>query len=325
MTLVRKRRRQQALRLSLPPPPPPTPADRSPPLPLTPTSPDIENLSDLNKISVLGHGNGGTVVYKVRHLKNTSLYALKVLQLDSHNQNSNSTPAREAEILKRVSSQFIVKCHAVFYSNIGYELCFVMELMEGGSLSDALRARKSLSEGVISRVAQRVLKGLQYLHGMHIVHGDIKPSNLLINSKGEVKIADFSVSRVVGGLGACDGGMGTCAYMSPERVDPERWDGEDDENGGYAGDVWSVGVVVLECLVGRYPLIGSGEKPDWAALICAICFGEGLEIPANASPEFESFVRKCLEKDWKKRGCVDELLQHPFVSSSNCGDFGFSI
>ncbi|KAK0589014.1 hypothetical protein LWI29_008502 [Acer saccharum] len=331
MTLVRKRRHQQALRLSLPPPPPPSSTDdfhSPPPQPVTPpTSPDIiENLSDLKKLAVLGHGNGGTV-YKVHHQRSSSIYALKVLRFNNQNNNNAAAPmmishqaaAREAEILKRVDSQFIVKCHAVFHTiSGGGELCFVMEHMEGGSLYEALRAHEKLSEDVISRVAQCVLKGLQYLHGMKIVHGDIKPSNLLINAKGEIKIADFGVSRIVGsgnvGNASCEGCMGTCAYMSPERVDPERWDGDDNAD-GFAGDVWSVGVVVLECLVGHYPLIGMGEKPDWAALIWGICFGERLEIPESASPEFRSFVWRCLEKDWRKRGSVEELLQHPFVNN----------
>lgn len=331
MTLVRERRHQQALTLSLPA----AAANhqfrrRRHHFPTSNrTSPDVENISDLKKLTVLGHGNGG-IVYKVGHQKSNSIYALKVLNTTSSTIIRHQA-AHEAEILKRLDSQFIVKCHAVFYTIEG-EICFVMEHMERGSLFDSLRVRKILSEDVISGVAYRVLKGLQYLHGMQIIHGDIKPSNLLINGKGEVKIADFGVSRIVeetrnnnnhnnnnnNNIGeaaiAC---MGTCAYMSPERVDSERWGGDY----GFAGDVWSLGVVVLECLVGHYPLIGFGEKPDLMALICAICFGERLEMPETASPEFRRFVRSCLEKDWRKRGTVEELLAYPFVtkrsSSSN--------
>ena len=70
--------------------------------------------------------------------------------------------------------------------------------------------------------------------------------------------------------------------------------------------------------MGHYPLIGIREKADWATLMCAICVGERLEFPENASPEFQSFVRRCLEKDWRKRGTVDELLDHPFINKSCC-------
>lgn len=171
---------------------------------------------------------------------------------------------------------------------------------------------------VISVVARRVLEGLQYLHGMQIVHRDIKPSNLLINSKGEIKIADFGVSRVVATTNEerewC---VGTCAYMSPERFDSERLNGGDCY--GFAGDVWSLGVVVLECFVGRYPLIDPGQKLDWATLMCAICFGEKMVLPEKASPEFRNFVWRCLEKDWRARGTVEELLDHPFVTTCCSG------
>ncbi|KAF7809478.1 mitogen-activated protein kinase kinase 10 [Senna tora] len=335
--MVRKRRHQQALRLSLPSP------SSSPPR-ITPPhdfcfktqipsssynyvdSLAIKNLSSLKKLSVLGHGNNGTTVYKVHHKKNQSFYALKVLRFN-HNALEISHQAKlEAEILKRVDSPYIVRCHAVFDNTCcdshedGGDLRFVMEYMEGGSLHDVLRQHKGgLPEEVISVLAKRVLQGLNYLHGMHIVHRDIKPSNLLVNEKGEVKIADFGVSHVVEGRfdEACDSNVGTCAYMSPERVDPERWDGEYAD--GFAGDVWSVGMVMLECFLGYFPLMSDeGQKLDWATLMCAICFSEKVEMPEKASLEFKHFVQRCLEKDWRKRATITELLDHPFVNRKWC-------
>ncbi|XP_065878751.1 mitogen-activated protein kinase kinase 10 [Euphorbia lathyris] len=313
MTLVRERRHHQRLQLSLPPPLPYGHLHPSSLSTVNPDSPGINNLSDLEKLQVIGHGNGGTV-YKVRHKRTSRIFALKVLRFDYNDTTTaiRQQAAREAEILKRVDSPFIVRCYAVFDSE--EDLCFAMEYMEKGSLNEILISNKNLlTEDFISNIARCVLNGLKYLHGMQIVHGDIKPSNLLINGKGEVKIADFGVSHDSGSIEA---DMGTCAYMSPERLDPQRWDGDNAD--GFTGDVWSVGVVVMECLVGHYPLIGIGEKPDWAALVCAICFGERLEMPENASPEFRSFVGRCLEKDWSKRGTVDELVHHPFLRNKTC-------
>ncbi|KAE9607012.1 putative mitogen-activated protein kinase kinase STE-STE7 family [Lupinus albus] len=330
MTLViRERRHQQALRLSLPPPSTPSsdhlchqihvPTSLPSPSSHENSSPGIRNLSDLKKVAVLGHGNGGTV-YKVHHKKNHSFYALKVLRFNDNSIGIHEPSiVLEAEILKRVDSPFIVKCHAVFgndnctEADNGDDLSFVMEYMEGGSLHDVLREKYRLPEEVISLLAKRVLEGLNYLHGMHIVHRDIKPSNLLVNDKGELKIADFGVSHIVEGrFDASELNAGTCAYMSPERVDPERWGGENVDE--FAGDVWSMGVVMLECFLGYFPLIGPGQRPDWATLMCAICFGEKLEMPEKASPEFQNFVRRCVEKDWRKRATVKELLQHPFLN-----------
>ncbi|KAI8530486.1 hypothetical protein RHMOL_Rhmol11G0062800 [Rhododendron molle] len=140
---------------------------------------------------------------------------------------------------------------------------------------------------------------------------------MLINNKGEIKIADFEASGVVSRklnvtASHHDNCTGTCAYMSPERFDPERWDGNFSDE--FAGDIWSLGLVVLECHVGHFPLISPGQKLDWATLMCAICFGGRMDMPEMASPEFQSFVWRCLERDWRKRGTATELLSHPFVT-----------
>ncbi|KAG1362019.1 mitogen-activated protein kinase kinase 10 [Cocos nucifera] len=314
MAMVRERRHQQALRLPLPSPP-----VAMPELPYHfPDSPGtVDRLSDLEKLSVLGHGSSGTV-YKVRHLRNSSLFALKVLRFGPNAADARRQAAREADILTRVDSPLVVRCHGVLEGGGDDHLCLVMEYMAGGSLHDVLRARRRLPEGLIAGVARRVLEGLRYLHGMGVVHRDIKPSNLLIGSHGEVKIADFGASRVVaaaaatgpesgGGDDAC---AGTCAYMSPERFDSEGFG----DGGVFAGDVWALGVVLLECFVGRFPLVEAGERPDWATLMCVVCFGGPPAVPDAASPEFRSFLGRCLEKDWRKRGTVGELLSHPFVA-----------
>lgn len=209
MSLVRERRHQEPLTLSIPPPPRYHGIPRDPsPSSFSSSNPDssspVQTLNDLEKLTVLGQGSDGTV-YKTRHRRTTALYALKLIRSDL------SITTVEADTLKRIESSFIVRCYAVF-ANLS-DLCFVMELMEKGSLQDMLLAQHVLPDPVISTLANRILQGLRHLQEMRIVHGDIKPSNLLINKKGEVK-------------------------MSPERVDPDKWGFEEV---GFAGDVWSLG------------------------------------------------------------------------------------
>lgn len=323
---MRERRQQQVLRLTVPPPCLSQRALNPSPLSSAGSScsPGIEYaLSDLKKLSVLGRGSGGTV-YKVSHKQTGAIYALKVVRFGE----DVGFIIREVEIFRRVdSSEYVVRCVGVFDGGFpevdggeGNGLCFVMEYMDAGSLHDILCKKKRLPEHVISGIARSVLKGLQYLHGLQIVHRDIKPSNLLVNMRGQVKIADFGASRAVNtddhtasttSHTAC---RGTFAYMSPERMDPERWDG--DRCDGYAGDVWSLGVVAMECYVGHFPLVGPGQKLDWVTLMCAICFGENNveSVVKMGSQEFESFCQRCLERDWRRRGTVEELLLHPFVN-----------
>ncbi|XP_011018704.1 PREDICTED: mitogen-activated protein kinase kinase 10 [Populus euphratica] len=140
MTFVRERRHQQPLRLSLPPTIPAADFRHQIHLPsfsltISPDSPNIEKLSDLEKLAVLGHGNSGTV-YKVRHKRSSSIFALKTLRFDRNSTIIRQQAGREAEILRRVDSPYVVQCHAVFDSED--DLYFAMEHMERGSLHDVL-------------------------------------------------------------------------------------------------------------------------------------------------------------------------------------------
>ncbi|XP_010271229.1 PREDICTED: mitogen-activated protein kinase kinase 9-like [Nelumbo nucifera] len=315
MALVRERR-QLSLRLPLP-----DSADRRPrfPLPLPPSSlsaptttastQDIDRLSDLEKLRVLGHGNGGTV-YKVRHKRTSAIYALKVVQGDCDTTVRRQI-FREMEILRRTDSPYVVRCHGVFEKPTG-DIAFLMEYMDAGTLENVLKSRGTFSESSLSSIARQVLNGLNYLHTQKIVHRDIKPSNLLVNKKMEVKIADFGVSKIMcRTLDPCVSYVGTCAYMSPERFDPDTYGAN---YNGYAADIWSLGLTLVELYVGHFPFLPPGQRPDWATLMCAICFGEPPSLPDSASEDFKSFIRCCLQKESSKRWTVSQLLSHPFVT-----------
>ncbi|GJN23528.1 hypothetical protein PR202_gb11185 [Eleusine coracana subsp. coracana] len=271
-------------------------------------------LADFEKLAVLGRGNGGTV-YKVRHRDTGALYALKV---PHSNQCDAAAATTEADVLSRTASPFVIRCHAVLPMATPGDAALLLELADGGSL-DALVGRRAggpFPEAALAEVAAQALSGLAHLHARRVAHLDVKPANLLVNDKGEVKLADFGVARVLARAGdLCASNAGTAAYMSPERFDPEARGG-----GGFfdpcAADVWGLGVTVLELLVGRYPLLPAGQRPDWAALMCAICFGDAPAVPdgVEASPEFRSFVAACLRKDYRQRASVAELLAHPFVA-----------
>ncbi|KAJ1280418.1 hypothetical protein BS78_04G231100 [Paspalum vaginatum] len=319
MPMAKLRHRMQ-LRLSVPPPAlPPLSMYQEHPFGALPSSPPgapdavIDSLSEFEWVAVLGHGADGTV-YRARHRRTGAEFAVKALRV----RDGGGAALREAEAHLRVAAAapdhpHVVRLHGVFPRNNQF-LCLVLEYVPGGSLSDVLRRRGRLPEHSIAGVARCVLCGLRHLHRLGIVHGDVKPSNLLVGRHGEVKIADFGTSRHAG---RAAGAEGTCAYMSPERLDPEGFGAAAPSVvADFSSDVWALGVVLLECHVGRFPLVAAGERPDWAALVVAVCFGSGPEVPVAASPEFRDFLRRCLEKDWRRRATVDELLGHPFVAGS---------
>ncbi|RDX75534.1 Mitogen-activated protein kinase kinase 9, partial [Mucuna pruriens] len=307
MAVVRDRR-QLNLRLPLP-----EPSERRPrfPLPLPPSSaakPDAIAPADIEKLHVLGHGNGGTV-YKVRHRRTSALYALKVVHGDSDAATRRQV-RREMDILRQTDSPHVVKYHGFFEKPSG-DVAILMEHMELGTLDTLLKKNGTFSERQLATVARQVLSGLSYLHAHKIIHRDIKPSNLLVNRNMEVKIGDFGVSKVMcRTLDACNSYVGTCAYMSPERFDPDSYGGN---YNGYAGDVWSLGLSLLELYMGHFPFLPMGQRPDWATLMCAICFGDPPTLPEGASDEFRSFIGCCLIKESSERWSASQLLTHPYL------------
>ncbi|KAG5007504.1 hypothetical protein AAZX31_09G156000 [Glycine max] len=274
-----------------------------------PTTNDDITIDDLEKLVVLGHGNGGTI-YKVYHKTTSTTCALKII----HGGTDVTTHRRalvEASILRRATNcPHVVNFYSSFEMPTG-DVAILMEYMDGGSLETALAVNGTFSEERLVTVARDVLDGLAYLHAQNIVHLDIKPANILINTQGEVKITDFGVSKVMSHtLEMCNSYVGTCAYMSPERFNSDAYGGE---YNGFAADVWSLGLTLLELYVGYFPLLQEGQRPNWATLMCAICFDEPPSLPETASPEFRNFVECCLKKESSERWTTNQLLNHPFV------------
>jgi eukaryotic-like serine/threonine-protein kinase len=155
---------------------------------------------------------------------------------------------REAQLLARVSAPGIVQIFDVGRAEEG--LYYVAEFVGGESLADRLR-KGPLAPWEACEIAEQVCRGLAHAHAEGIVHGDVKPANVLISATGAVKVADFGVARLA--EGSTDGGgatiVGTPRYMAPEQarglpLTP-------------ATDVYSAGVVLYEMLAGTPPFPGS--------------------------------------------------------------------
>lgn len=266
------------------------------------------SFSELDRLNRIGSGTGGTV-YKVVHRPTSRLYALKVIY-GNHEDSVRRQICREIEILRDVDHQNVVKCHDMYDHN--GEIQVLLEFMDGGSLEGT----HIYHETHLSDLARQILNGLAYLHRRHIVHRDIKPSNLLINSGKKVKIADFGVSRILAQtMDPCNSSVGTIAYMSPERINTDLNHGQYD---GYAGDIWSLGVSILEFYLGRFPF-AVGRQGDWASLMCAICMSQPPEAPPTASNDFRHFIACCLQRDPARRWTAQQLLQHPFIMRGSPG------
>jgi eukaryotic-like serine/threonine-protein kinase len=195
---------------------------------------------------------------------------------------------RETQMMARVSAPGIVQIFDVGYADAG--LYYVAELVDGESLQQRLQ-RGRLASREASDIAEQLCRALAHAHAKRVVHGDIKPANILISSQGTVKVGDFGVARLAEGssAGAAATIMGTPRYMAPEQA---RGRGTT-----AATDVYSVGVVLYEMLAGRPPFAGA------APVELALAHLQDTPPPLGRSTphELARVVDRALAKDPRKR------------------------
>ncbi|NP_001303018.1 mitogen-activated protein kinase kinase 1-like [Brassica napus] len=266
------------------------------------------SLADLEVIKVIGKGSSGSVQL-VKHKLTQQFFATKVIQLNTE---ESTCRAISQELRINLASQcpYLVSCYQSFYHN-GL-VSIVMEFMDGGSLLDLLKKVQRVPENMLAAISKRVLRGLCYIHDeRRIIHRDLKPSNLLINHRGEVKIADFGVSKILSSTSSlAHTFVGTDFYMSPERISGKAY--------GNKCDIWSLGVVLLECATGKFPYTPPENMKGWTnmyELVDAIVENPPPRAPSHLfSPEFCSFISQCVQKDPRDRKSAMELLDHRFVN-----------
>nr|GME21782.1 mitogen-activated protein kinase kinase 2-like [Ipomoea batatas] len=210
-------------------------------------------LTDFESIKVIGKGNSG-IVWLVQHKWTQQLFALKVIQMNIE-EPSRKHLAQELRINHSSQCPYVVICYQAFFDN--GSISMILEYMAGGSLGDFLKIVKKIPEPYIAAICKQVLKGLWYLHHeKHIIHRDLKLPNLLINHRGDVKITDFGVSVILESTsGAASTFIGTYNYMSPERISGKSH--------GFRSDIWSLGLVLLECATGDFPYSPPQGEEGW--------------------------------------------------------------
>ena len=253
---------------------------------------------------VLGEGGMG-VVYQVRHLllKHRNLFALKILHPKFSTDSSfRERFLREVEVAMELTHENIVAIRDFGVTSHGL-LFFTMDYFPGETLKDVLRRDGPFSPARASTVAHAVLRALGEAHRCGVVHRDLKPDNILISAPSggdEVRILDFGIAKLVedgapGSITLTEGTViGTPKYMSPEQAEGKLVD--------VRSDLYSLGVVLYELLMGRVPFGGktlrqivmghlSTPPPPFDRI------GPELDVP----PELERVVLRMLEKERVKR------------------------
>uniref|UniRef100_A0A8C9VB97 Dual specificity mitogen-activated protein kinase kinase 1 n=1 Tax=Scleropages formosus TaxID=113540 RepID=A0A8C9VB97_SCLFO len=307
---------------------------------------------DFEKICELGAGNGG-VVFKVLHRPSGLIMARKLIHLEIKPAIRNQI-IRELQVLHECNSPYIVGFYGAFYSDGEISIC--MEHMDGGSLDQSLKKAGKIPEQILGKVSIAVIKGLSYLREKHkIMHRDVKPSNILVNSRGEIKLCDFGVSgQLIDSM--ANSFVGTRSYMSPERLQGTHY--------SVQSDIWSMGLSLVEMAIGRFPIpppdakeleqifndpivgdtsscelspkprppgrpassYGHDSRPPMAIfeLLDYIVNEPPPQLPSFFSSEFQDFVNKCLIKNPAERADLKQVMVHPFIKKSEAEEADFA-
>ncbi|KAF5380626.1 hypothetical protein D9615_004549 [Tricholomella constricta] len=263
------------------------------------------NMEQLQLNEELGKGNYGTVK-KVLHKPTNVAMAMKEIRLELDDAKLNAI-IMELDILHRAVAPEIVEFYGAFFIESCVYYC--MEYMDAGSL-DKLQGA-GVPEDVLGRIAGSMVRGLKFLKDdLQIIHRDVKPTNVLVNKKGEIKLCDFGVSgQLEKSLAKTN--IGCQSYMAPERIK-----GESQNNLGtytVSSDVWSLGLSIIEIGLGQYPYPPETYSNVFAQLT-AIVHGDPPELPDDKySEEARDWVVRCLAKKPEDRASYSELLEHPFL------------
>ncbi len=235
------------------------------------------------------------VVYKAEDTQLRRTVALKFLSRDTLGEDEfKARLIREAQAAAALDHPNICAVHGI-HEEEG-ETFIAMAYIDGPSLAEKIKERPLPLDEALS-IAAQIAEGLNEAHEQGVVHRDIKPQNILLTSKGQVKILDFGLALLTGFSKLTKSGttLGTPAYMSPEQLEGKNVDRR--------ADVWALGCVLYEMLTQKTPFEADYEQ--------AIGYGILNEDPepvtaqrAGLSPEIDRLLSKALAKD------RDERYQH---------------
>ncbi|XP_028391986.1 serine/threonine-protein kinase Aurora-2-like [Dendronephthya gigantea] len=259
----------------------------------------VWKLTDFDIGKPLGKGKFGNV-YLAREKVSRYIVALKVL-FKSQLQKSQVEHQlrREIEIQSHLRHPNILRLYGYFYDSSRVYL--ILEYAPLGELYKELTKNKYFDEKRSAKYIAQLADALKYCHEKKVIHRDIKPENILLGLKGDLKIADFGWS-VHAPSSRRTTLCGTLDYLPPEMIEGN----EHDEK----VDLWSLGVLCYEFLVGKPPFEAEGHTETYKRISRV-----DLRFPSYVSPLARDLVSKLLQRNPKHRLSLPAVLEHPWIKA----------
>lgn len=253
----------------------------------------------------IGEGSYG-VVYLIYSNITSMYYVQKKIDLKGLSKAEIKDTEKEVNLLKKLDHPNIIKLINGTKSKRYLEL--IMEYAEKGDLYNQLikqaKSNKYFPEKIIINWLVQICSALKYLHSKHIIHRDIKPQNIFLSKKGEIKLGDFGVSKTLNNtLEKAKTFVGTAYYLPPEIIDEKKY--------SYEADIWSLGVSFYQLMTFKMPFDGESIP----AIIKKIATGAGYKKISKKyySEELINIVYKMMSTKPKARPKADEILKLEFI------------
>ncbi|KAG9229734.1 kinase-like domain-containing protein [Amylocarpus encephaloides] len=248
----------------------------------------------------LGKGKFGRV-YLAKERSSGYVCALKVLHKNElKHGDAEKQVRREIEIQSNLRHPNILRLFGHFHDS--KRIFLILEFAGKGELYKHLRRENRFPEWKSAQYVAQMAAALKYCHKKHIMHRDIKPENILLGIHGEIKLSDFGWS-VHAPSNRRNTLCGTLDYLPPEMLKP----GRDKNTYTNKVDLWSLGVLTYEFLVGEAPFEDTPVMTQRK-----IERGE-MTVPSFVSPEARDLIKKLLVIDPEKRISLDEVQEHPWI------------
>lgn len=262
------------------------------------------SLDSFEILKHLGSGASGKILL-VRKLDSGKLYALKAInKKDISYKKQQEYAWNELFILQNNESPYIANLQYSF-QNEDF-LFLVMDFLIGGDLFFHLRKETRFSEAKTAFYAAEIICALEYLHENFYVYRDLKPENILFDREGHLKLVDFGLSKRINindGV-YCKTIVGTPEYLAPEIILKKKY--------GNSVDIWNLGCVIYEMIVGKPPFIGKSLKEIYQKIVeNEIFFNESL----NISNEAKKLILGLLNKNPNKRPKISQLKKNDFFKN----------